>query len=113
MAYLDGRINLPSPAHVEREIAETVAWDRRRYLNKGELGTWFYFDVVDYCDGLLEQLGLRSHRRGKGWVGELMDPLLAKDLRGLAEEYKSKYESSRRSSVTWWGALGGTSRKMD
>ena len=78
---------------MEREVAETVAWDRRRYLNKGELGSWFYYDVVDYCDGLLEQLGLDGHRRGKGWVADLMDPCFAKDLKGVGEEYRRKYET--------------------
>ena len=93
VAYLDGRIrDLPSAAQIEREVAETVAWDRRRYLNKGELGSWFYYDVVDYSDALLEQLGLDSHRRGKGWVAGLMDPCFAKDLKGVVEEYRSKYE---------------------
>ncbi|KAL9594311.1 MAG: hypothetical protein Q9219_007105 [cf. Caloplaca sp. 3 TL-2023] len=111
VAYLDGQIkHLPSQAQIEREVAETVAWDRRRYLNKGELGTWFYFDVVDYCDGLLEQLGLKSHRKGKGWFAELRDPFFAKDLKGLVEEYKGKYQSSRGWTV--WKAFGMMKEKM-
>ena len=94
VAYLDGRIRgLPSQAQIEKEIAETVAWDRRRYLNKGELGSWFYYDVVDYSDALLEQLGLDSHRRGKGWIADLMDPCFAKDLKGIVEEYRKKYKT--------------------
>ncbi|KAL8941110.1 MAG: hypothetical protein Q9216_002442 [Gyalolechia sp. 2 TL-2023] len=64
VAYLDGDIrHLPSQILKEREVAETVAWDRRRYLNKGELGSWFYYDVVDYADALFEQLELSSHRQ--------------------------------------------------
>lgn len=94
VAYLDGRIpTLPSQAQIEQEIAETVAWDRRRYLNKGELGSWFYFDVVDYSDALLEQLRLSSHRKGRGWLDDLMNPCFAGDLMGIVKEYKSKYES--------------------
>ncbi|KAL8791842.1 MAG: hypothetical protein Q9195_005578 [Heterodermia aff. obscurata] len=93
VAYLDGRIRAPSSrAAVEREVAETVAWDRRRYLNKGEMGCWFYYDVVDYCEGLLEQLGLGAHRRGKGLVGGLMDPWFARDFEGVVGEYRGKYE---------------------
>lgn len=93
VAYLDGRIrNLPSQAQMEKEVAETVAWDRRRYLNKGELGSWFYFDVVDYADALLEELRLDSHKQ-KGPVGNLMDPCFAADLKELGEEYKRKYET--------------------
>ena len=91
VAYLDGQIpDLPTRAQIDREVAETVAWDRRRYLNKGELGSWFYFDVVDYADALLEHIGLRSHRKGKGWFGDLMDPCFASDLRGLGNEYGQK-----------------------
>ena len=73
-------------------MAMTVAWDRRRYLNKGQLGSWFYFDVVAYADMLLEQLGLSSHRQ-KGWFGNLMDPCFASDLKGLVDEYKAKHRS--------------------
>ncbi|KAL8845680.1 MAG: hypothetical protein Q9221_009165 [Calogaya cf. arnoldii] len=87
VAYLDGNIgDLPEREEMKREVAETVAWDRRRYLNKGELGSWFYYDVVDYSDALLEQVGLRSHR--KGWKRDLVEPCFAGDLRELGREYK-------------------------
>lgn len=92
VAYLDGKINnLPSRSQMENDIAETVAWDRRRYLNKGELGSWFYYDVVDYADALLEQLGLSSHRK-KGWKKDLTEPCFADDLKDVGGEYKRKYE---------------------
>ena len=91
VAYLDGLIpNLTTRPQMEREIAATVAWDRRRYLNKGELGSWFYFDVVDYADALLEQLGLSSHRQ-KGWKGNLVEPCFAADLKDIGKEYRRKY----------------------
>ncbi|KAL8787069.1 MAG: hypothetical protein Q9213_002411 [Squamulea squamosa] len=91
VAYLDGRIHdLPTRAQMEKEVAETVAWDRRRYLNKGELGSWFYFDVVDYADALLEQLKLSSHRQ-KGFIGNLVEPCFAADLTSIGDEYKRKY----------------------
>ncbi|KAL8752231.1 MAG: hypothetical protein Q9199_005892 [Rusavskia elegans] len=97
VAYLDGQIrNLPSRSQMEQEIAETVAWDRRRYLNKGELGSWFYFDVVDYADALLEQLGLTSHRQ-KGWKGNLVEPCFAADLKDIGREYKRKYSRGVKS----------------
>ena len=89
VAYLDGRIKVDQ-SDAERDVATTVAWDRRRYLNKGQLGSWFYYDVVAYADMLLEQLGLTSHRR-KGWFGNLMDPCFASDLQGLSGEYKARY----------------------
>ncbi len=92
VAYLDGKINnLPSRSQMENDIAETVAWDRRRYLNKGELGSWFYYDVVDYADALLEQLGLSSHRK-KGWKRDLLEPCFADDLNEVGGEYKRKHK---------------------
>ena len=89
VAYMDGHIT-PPPSEMEEDIALTVAWNRRRYLNKGQLGSWYYYDVVAYADMLLEQLGLSSHRR-KGWFANLMDPCVASDLKGLADEYKARY----------------------
>lgn len=90
VAYLEGRIrDLPTLTQMELEVAETVAWDRRRYLNKGELGSWFYFDVVDYADALFEQLELSSHRQ-KGLIGNLVEPCFAADLESMVDEYKRK-----------------------
>ncbi|KAL8988393.1 MAG: hypothetical protein Q9169_008563 [Polycauliona sp. 2 TL-2023] len=93
VAYLNNLLpSLLIPSQKEVEIAETVAWNRRRYLNKGELGSWFYYDVVDYSDALIEQLGLVSHRQGnKGWMGDLLEPCFAADMRGLVGEFKGKY----------------------
>ena len=89
VAYLDGNITKSKTA-MEESVAMTVAWDRRRYLNKGNLGSWFYFDVVAYADMLLEELGLSSHL-AKGWFGNLMEPCFASDLKGLVGEYKRNY----------------------
>lgn len=86
VAYLDGKLSHDMPS-MAVEVAETVAWCRRRYLNKGELGSWFYFDVLKYTDMLLTQLELRSHRQ-KGWLGNWFGPCKAADLRNLTEEYK-------------------------
>lgn len=93
VAYLEGHIrDLPSHAQMEEEVAETVAWDRRRYLNKGELGSWFYFDVVDYADALFEQLGLSSHRQ-KGVIGNLLEPCFAADMESVVDEYKLQHRT--------------------
>lgn len=91
VAYLDGNLQLDDRT-IEREIDETVAWCQRRYLNKGDLGSWFYFDVIDYTDMLLAQLGLKSHRQ-IGWLKDLFAPCRAVDLKNLVEEYKSLYPS--------------------
>lgn len=91
VAYLNGNLQLDSVT-IESEIDETVAWCRRRYLNKGDLGSWFYFDVIDYTDMLLSQLGLKSHRQ-KGWLKNFFAPCKAEDLKNLVKEYKSLYPS--------------------
>ena len=102
VAYLDENLHDPTfgPGHrkgerrarLEEDIAKTVAWCRRRYLNKGELGSWFYFDMVDYTDMLLAELGLSSHKR-KGWPRNIFAPCCAEDLRNLVDEYKSLYST--------------------
>ena len=91
VAYLDGKVKTKAST-MQEDVAMTVAWDRRRYLNKGQLGSWFYFDVVAYADMLLEQTKLSSHRQ-KGWFRNLMDPCMADDLKGLVGEYKARYGS--------------------
>ena len=91
VAYLDGKIKLERQS-IELEVSETVAWCRRRYLNKGELGSWFFFDVIPYTDMLLDQLGLRSHRQ-KGWLRDFFGPCKAADLKDLVHEYKSMYST--------------------
>ena len=87
VAYLDGHITC-SHGKMEEDVALTVAWCRRRYLNRGELGSYFFFDVIDYTDGLLAQLDLSYHRR-KGWKPNLFSTCTALDFRGLLEEYKT------------------------
>lgn len=101
VAYLDGNL-YPSTLEFEPtlikkertrnedEVAKTVAWCRRRYLNKGQLGSWFYFDMVDYTDMLLDELGLSSHKP-KGWLRNLFAPCWAGDLEDLVAEYRSCY----------------------
>jgi len=87
-AYLDGRIAMPSKENKEQEIAETNAWCRLRYLDKGQSGTFFYFDQVHYMDMLLADLCLKSHK-AKGIKG-IFRPVLAQDLKGLVDEYIQK-----------------------
>ena len=91
VAYLDGQLSLPFNEDMEREVAMSVAWCRRRYPSKGELGHWLYFDLVPYTDALLQQLGLESHRK-KGRAKDLLTPCVAEDLKDLSSELKLKYK---------------------
>ncbi|MCJ1320278.1 monooxygenase [Xylographa vitiligo] len=84
-AYLDGVLHAPSQAYMEKEVALQVAWCRRRYLTKGELGHWLYYDLVPYTDALLEEVGVKGHR--KSGARDFWAPCVAEDLKGVLEEY--------------------------
>jgi dimethylaniline monooxygenase (N-oxide forming) len=90
VAYLDHRLSLPAREDMEKEVAMSVAWCRRRYLSKGALGHWLYFDLVPYMDALLEQLGLESHGK-KGISKNFFSPCIAEDLKDLLSEFKGKH----------------------
>jgi dimethylaniline monooxygenase (N-oxide forming) len=96
VAALDDILSTRGPAvlllreGMEKAVAETVAWCRRRYLAKGEKGNWFYWDVLPYTDLLLRDLGLRSHR-GRGWWKDWFRPCYAGDFEGLMREYRGRY----------------------
>ena len=94
-AALDGTLVLPPAPEMEYDVAQTIAWCRRRYLAKGQSGNWFYWDVIPYTDMLLDQLGLQSHQR-KGWFTYLVEPFYSKTLRGLIPEYREKLRNGAR-----------------
>lgn len=87
---VDGQLSLPSKEDMEKEVAMSIAWCRRRYRSKGELGHWLYFDLLPYTDALLQQLGLESHRK-KGRAKDFFTPCVAEDLKDLSSELKLKY----------------------
>lgn len=92
VAALDGRIHKKQlAADMEKDVAETVVWCRRRYLNKGQLANWFLWDCVAYTDQLLEELGLKSHFGKEG----LLSPCRARSLNGLIDEYRTKYATGK------------------
>ena len=82
----------------QEDVALFTAWCRRGYLNNREGGNWMTFELVGYTDRLLEQLGLKSHR--KGWFKDLFEPCMASDFRGLREEYLEKYEKEQTSIIS-------------
>lgn len=91
VAYLDGEIQCEEDA-MASDVAKTVAWNRRRYLNKGRLGSYFFFDSVAYTDMLLDQLGLSSHRP-RGFWANLHDTCYLSNYGSLLKEYKSSRQS--------------------
>lgn len=98
VSYLDGHPILPSPEFMSEEVAMNLAWCRRRYLEKGKLGHWLYYDLVPYTDALLEEIGLTSHKR-KGRLKNFFTPCVAEDLKGLVGELKEKYYSYQDPSI--------------
>ncbi|CAG8952777.1 hypothetical protein HYFRA_00009022 [Hymenoscyphus fraxineus] len=89
MAYLDGKLDLPSKEAQEDEVALFTTWCKRRYLSNGIEGNNMTFELIGYTDTLLKDLGLKSHR--KGWFKDLFSPLWARDLAGLKPEFMEKY----------------------
>ncbi|EHK99190.1 hypothetical protein M7I_5023 [Glarea lozoyensis 74030] len=88
-AYMDNKLELPSREEQEKDVALLTTWCRRRYLSSGEEGHNITFELFGYTDGLLETLGLTSHK--KGWFKNLFASIFAKDFVGLKDEYVRKY----------------------
>jgi dimethylaniline monooxygenase (N-oxide forming) len=86
VAYWDKAFTLPSVAEREKDIAHMIAWNKRRYLSMGELGHFAAFDSVPYVDRLLDEVGLKAHRR-KGWLANMFKPLMPADLGRCWAEY--------------------------
>lgn len=90
-AYLDRKFVLPSKEEQEKEVSLFTTWCSRRYLSRGVEGHNMTFEAIAYSDGLLEQLSLRSHR--KGWFKDLFVPFKATNFAGLKDEYIERYET--------------------
>lgn len=90
VAALNHKIAFPSVSKMEREVATTVAWSRKRYPSRGWQAMWFPWDTIPFTGMLLEQLGLSSHR-GSSWWSDSLTPVSSRKLAGLIEEYTRKY----------------------
>ena len=85
VAYLDKKMSPPNTEQMRREVSMQVAWCRRRYLEKGKLGHWLWYDLVGYTDCLLRDLGIDGKRK------KIWEPFVASDLDGAVERLKRKY----------------------
>lgn len=52
---------------MERDVATTVAWSKRRYLSRGQRGNFLGFNGTPYSNVLLEDLGV-----GEAWAAKEM-----------------------------------------
>ena len=98
-AYFDGKLVLPDAQQRKKDVALLTAWCRRRYLTNGEKGIWIVFELVGYADRLLEQLGLKSHKK-RGFIKTWFEPCKQSDFKGLKDEYIAKYEKPSVAAVT-------------
>ena len=94
-AYFDHKVKLPPQEELEKEVAYMTAFSKRRYPSRGATGNYFHYEVVNYTDKLFRDVGLVSHRKGWWWQ-DLVYPCLASDLRGMKDEYISKFGSGRK-----------------
>ncbi|KAH9212911.1 hypothetical protein DL95DRAFT_524823 [Leptodontidium sp. 2 PMI_412] len=83
-AYLSKKLSLPTEEMMKKEVALSIAWRRRRYL---EDGYNIIFEHVQYMSLLLRDLGLNDLRKGGGWR-ELLVPYVSADFRGILEEWR-------------------------
>ncbi|KAI4232574.1 MAG: hypothetical protein L6R40_007360 [Gallowayella cf. fulva] len=95
-------VSLPAEKAGLECTSETLGWlyetalfsrfGRWRYpMGYGARFPDFVFDGLPYADMLLRDLGLRSWRKGRSWLGELFSrPYLAGDYRGMVEEWQKK-----------------------
>ena len=89
-AYLDGSMALPSLEQMKSEVAYMNAFSKRRYPSHGQKGDCAFFELVWYTDGLLNDVGLTSHR--KGWWSNWVEPCLAADFKHVKDEYLNEHQ---------------------
>ncbi|KAL9606455.1 MAG: hypothetical protein Q9179_000371 [Wetmoreana sp. 5 TL-2023] len=90
-AYFDGNVKMPPRAQAQRDIAYMNALSKKRYPSHGAVGDYLFFELVWYTDRLMDEVGLKSHR--KGWLTDWVEPCLAADFKDVKKEYLEKYHS--------------------
>lgn len=63
---------------MQREIARTKAWCKRRYLNNGAMGNYLHYDLIGYTDKLVREMG--ENCAVKGWYENWFAPCTASDF---------------------------------
>ena len=93
VAFLDKAIALPSLEEREKRIALWIAWNKRRYLSKGELGSFAAFDTMPYADTLLNDWAEGTKR--SNWGSYYFKPYLPPELGNLWKGYLAKLQRNR------------------
>ncbi|KAH6979086.1 hypothetical protein EDB82DRAFT_448692 [Fusarium venenatum] len=100
-AFLAGKIrSIPSSDKViTDEIMLHTQWGKWRFpCGYGADLPDMVFEGLPYCNMLMKDLGLNTHRKGSRYA-ELTSPYLPADFKGLVEEFMEKEES--------WGKIQG------
>lgn len=89
-AHLDKKIALPSLDVRIKDTARTNAFSKRRYPFLGYDGAAVNYDMIGYCERLLDQVGLSSHMPS-GWWNYWFSVCNASTLVRTTEEYLGIY----------------------
>ncbi|KAM0227808.1 hypothetical protein ACHAPO_011185 [Fusarium lateritium] len=100
-AFMAGKIrSIPSSdKEITDEIMLHTQWGKWRFpCGYGADLPDMVFEGLPYCNMLMKDLGLNTHRKGSRYA-ELTSPYLPADFKGLVEEFMEKEES--------WGKIQG------
>ncbi|SCO54756.1 related to dimethylaniline monooxygenase [Fusarium fujikuroi] len=112
-AFLAGKIDrIPtSEKEITDEIMLHTQWGKWRYpCGYGADLPDLVFEGLPYCNMLMKDMGLETHRKGSQFQ-ELTSPYLPADFKGLVEEWKEKHEASEEINGVEVGQLVGSLKK--
>ena len=75
---------------MDRDVARVNAWMARRYGARGRRDPEIVLEIQTFLDQLIEDLGLKVHRKNKGFWGPLLEwvvPYEASDYKGIVDEF--------------------------
>jgi dimethylaniline monooxygenase (N-oxide forming) len=82
--------SLPAEAQMEVDVARVNAWMARRYGARGRRDPEIVLEIQTFFDQLMQDLGLRVHRKNKGFFGPLVEwvvPYEGSDYKGMIDEF--------------------------
>ncbi|KAK8037939.1 hypothetical protein PG994_014706 [Apiospora phragmitis] len=109
-AYMLGKLQLPSEAVMETQVAESNAWERKRYLEMGAKNSYCILDFLSdsssltlwhpdpskqYIDTLAKDLGIRPARKSDPF-SEMFVRYKPRDYKGLVNEFLAAQAKLRR-----------------
>ncbi|KAK9811606.1 hypothetical protein WJX72_006857 [[Myrmecia] bisecta] len=81
-AVMSGRLQLPSPAEMEHDVAALRKWKRRVYTASPQRATHIHLHLQAYLDQVMGDLGVNPKRKSNALL-EWLDPILPADYRQL------------------------------